>query len=93
MWTDSARLRHERHGNRYATDLTSAAFALIEPFLPPPWLDGRSRKTSVHEVLIAILDVLQGGCPSRACRPRPFQGSIVGGRSIRSSQETAPGGL
>jgi hypothetical protein len=36
VWTDSARRQYERLGGRYATDLTDAEFALMEPFLPPP---------------------------------------------------------
>ena len=36
MWTDSARAKYARPAKRYATDLTDAEFALIEPRLPPP---------------------------------------------------------
>ena len=55
MWTDSAGHQYERQGDRDATDMTDAKFALIEPFLPPPKLGGRSRTTSLREVLHAIL--------------------------------------
>jgi putative transposase len=55
MWTDFARRQYERPGSRYATDLTDAEFALIEPFLPPPKPGGRSRTTRLREVLNAIL--------------------------------------
>jgi transposase len=65
MWTDSARRQYERLGSRYATDLTDAEFALIEPFLPPPRSGGRSRTTSLREVLNAILYVLRSGCQWR----------------------------
>lgn len=34
MWTDSARRQHQRSGARYASDLTDAEFALVEPPLP-----------------------------------------------------------
>ena len=34
MWTDSARRQYQRSGTRYASDLTDAEFALIEPMLP-----------------------------------------------------------
>ena len=67
MWTDSARRQYERLGGRYATDLADAEFALIEPFLPPPRPGGRSRTTSLREVLNAILHVLRTGCPSAVC--------------------------
>lgn len=65
MWTDSARRQYERLGGRYATDLADAEFALIAPFLPPPKRGGRSRTTSLREVLNAILYVLRSGCQWR----------------------------
>lgn len=65
MWTNSARRQYERLGGRYATDLTNAEFALIEPFLPPPRPGGRSRTTRLREVPNAILYVLQSGCQWR----------------------------
>ena len=34
MWTASARHQYRRTGGRYATDVTDAEFALIEPLLP-----------------------------------------------------------
>jgi putative transposase len=72
MWTNSARRQYERLGCRYATDLTDAEFALVEPFLPPPRPGGRCRSTSLREVLNAILYVLRSGCQWRllpACFP------------------------
>jgi transposase len=61
MWTNSARRRYERHGGRRAAHPTDPEFALIEPFLPPPKPPGRSRTTSLREVLNAILCVLRSG--------------------------------
>ena len=43
MWTDSARAKYGRPAKRYATDLTDAEFALVEPRLPPPCRLGRPR--------------------------------------------------
>jgi transposase len=65
MWTDSAGRQYERLGGRYATDLKDSEFVLIEPFLPPPKPGGRSRTTSLREVLNAILYVLRTGCQWR----------------------------
>jgi len=65
MWTDAARRQHERAGRRCATDLTDPEFAVIEPFLPPSRPGGRSRTTSLREVLNAILDVRRSGCQWR----------------------------
>ena len=35
MWTEITGPKYERTGLRYASDLTDAEWALIEPFLPP----------------------------------------------------------
>ena len=34
MWTEITRLKYERVGQRYASDLTHAEWALIEPHMP-----------------------------------------------------------
>ena len=36
MWTEITRPKYERVGLRYASDLTDAEWALIEPYMPPP---------------------------------------------------------
>lgn len=36
MWTPATRRRHSREHLRYASDLTYAERALLEPLLPPP---------------------------------------------------------
>lgn len=58
---------YQRSGARYASDLTDAEFALIEPMLPPAKRGGRRRKTALREVLNAILYLLRTGCPSAVC--------------------------
>jgi len=55
MWTVSACLQYRRSGERYASDVTDAEFALIEPLLPAPKRGGRPRSSSLREVLNAIL--------------------------------------
>ena len=65
MWTDSARRQYQRSGPRYASDLTDAEFALIEPMLPPVKRGGRRRTTALREVLNAILYLLRTGCQWR----------------------------
>lgn len=65
MWTDSARRQYQRSGARYASDLTDAEFALIEPMLPPAKRGGRRRTTALREVLNAILYLLRTGCQWR----------------------------
>ena len=36
MWTKITRPKYERAGQRYASDLTDAEWAVIEPHLPAP---------------------------------------------------------
>jgi hypothetical protein len=33
MWTEISRRKYEREGQRYASDLTDAEWALIEPYM------------------------------------------------------------
>jgi transposase len=61
MWTPSTRRQHSRDGLRYATDLTDAEWALIEPFMPEPNERGRPRAWPLREILNAIFYVLRGG--------------------------------
>ena len=70
MRTDSACLPYQCLGNRYASDLTDAEFALIEPMLPRAKRGGRCRVTGLCEVLNALLYLLRTGCPSARCWPR-----------------------
>jgi putative transposase len=65
MWTASARCQYRRAGDRYASDVTDAEFALIEPLLPAPKRGGRPRTTVLREVVNAILYLLRSGCPWR----------------------------
>jgi len=49
----------------YRTDLSDAQWALIEPLIPPERSGGRSRTTSMREVVCAALYVVKTGCPWR----------------------------
>src|SRR3954469_3823507 len=71
MWTASARHHYRRSGGRYATDVTDAEFARIEPLLPARKRGGRRRTTLLREVLNALLYLLRTGCPWRML-PREF---------------------
>ena len=71
MWTASARHHYRRSGGRYATDVTDAEFARIEPLLPAAKRGGRRRTTLLREVLNALLYLLRTGCPWRML-PREF---------------------
>ena len=61
MWTPTTRRRYSRSGPRYASDLTDAEWALIEPLLPAARRRGRPRSWSWREILDAICYVLRGG--------------------------------
>jgi putative transposase len=71
MWTDSARRQYQRSGPRYASDLTDAEFALIEPLLPRAKRGGRRRTTALRAVVNAILYLLRTGCQWRML-PKEF---------------------
>ena len=55
MWTEITRRKYEREGQRYASDLTDAEWALIEPHMPAVKPLGRPRATELRKVLDAIL--------------------------------------
>lgn len=71
MWTEITRPKYERDGQRYASDLTDAEWALIAPFMPPAKALGRPRTTLLREVVNAILYLLRAGCPWRML-PKDF---------------------
>lgn len=54
-WTETTRPHYERRCPRYASDLTDAEWALIEPLMPAPNRIGRPRKTDLREVVNALL--------------------------------------
>jgi putative transposase len=55
----------------YPTDLTDAQWSLIEPYLPPAPRGCRPRKTSLRDVIDAILYLTRSGCQWRLL-PRDF---------------------
>jgi transposase len=54
-WTEITRRQYRREDQRYASDLTDAEWALIEPSMPPPSRIGRPRETDLRTVVNAIL--------------------------------------
>ena len=70
-WTEITRWQYRREGLRYASDLTDAEWALIEPSLPPPGKIGRPRKVDLRRVVEAILYMASTGCQWRAI-PKEF---------------------
>ena len=62
MWTPDHRRAADRRGLRYASDLSDAEWALVEPLIPPAKRGGRPRDVNLREVLNAIFYVLSTGC-------------------------------
>lgn len=56
-WTELTRRQHAREGDKYASDLTDAEWALLAPMMPPPKKTGRPRTTCLRDVFDAILYV------------------------------------
>ena len=91
MWTEITRLKHERAGQRYASDLTDAEWAVIEPRLPALKPLGQPRGTDLRAIVEAILYMARTGCqwgllpkdfaPFTTCKAT----STIGGTVVCSS--------
>jgi transposase len=65
MWTEITREQYRREGLRYASDMTDAEWAMVEPFMPAvKWL-GRPRKVDLRGVVEGLLYILRTACPWR----------------------------
>jgi transposase len=71
MWTEITRQKYVREEQRYASDLTDAEWALIEPHMPAAKRLGRPRATELRSVLDAILYIARTGCQWRML-PKDF---------------------
>jgi transposase len=67
-WTEVTRPKYRRDGLRYASDTADEEWALIEPHLPPPASRGRTRETSLRDVVNAIHHIAGSGCQWRLLR-------------------------
>jgi transposase len=70
-WTEITRPKYQRDALRYASDTTDEEWALIEPHLPPPAPCGRTRETSLRDVVNSIFYIAQSGCQWRLL-PKDF---------------------
>lgn len=64
-WDETTRTKYERKSARYASDLTDAEWALIEPEMPPQRRMGRPRKWPMREIMNALLYMASTGCQWR----------------------------
>jgi transposase len=71
MWTEITRRKYQREGQRDASDVTDAEWALIEPRMPTVKRLGRPRETELRAVLDAILYIARTGCQGRML-PKDF---------------------
>jgi transposase len=71
MWTEITRRKYEREGQRYASDLTDAEWAVIAPHMPAVKRLGRPRETELRSVVDAILYIARTGCQWRML-PKDF---------------------
>ena len=71
MWTEITRRKYQREGQRYASDVTDAEWALIEPLMPAAKPLGRPREIGLRAVLDAILYIARTGCQWRML-PKDF---------------------
>ena len=62
-WTDENRLRYDRRGQRYPSDLTNEEWVALEPFLPVAKGIGRPRVHRLREVMNGIRYVQRYGVP------------------------------
>jgi Putative transposase of IS4/5 family (DUF4096) len=71
-WTEITRRKYQRDGLRYAGDNADQEWHVIEPHLPPPAHCGRTRETSLRDVVDGIFYIAQTGCQWRL-PPKDFQ--------------------
>ena len=64
-WTELTRRQHDRKGDKYASDMNDAEWALITPSMPPPKTNGRPRTTCLRDVVDALLYIATTGCQWR----------------------------
>jgi transposase len=65
MWTETTRRQYRREDLRYASDMTDAEWALIEPYLPAAKRLGRPRGVALRAVVEALLYLLRTASPWR----------------------------
>lgn len=66
MWTSANRVRYDRSGLRYPSDLTDEEWALIAPLIPPAKRGGGKRSVDLRAVVNGLMYVLSTGCQWRA---------------------------
>jgi transposase len=65
MWTETTRAQHMRDELRFASDLSDAEWAVLQPLLPAASAVGRPPLWPMRDIVNAIFYVLRGGVPWR----------------------------
>ena len=73
-WTKITRAQYLRNGLRYASDMTDAEWALIEPHLPAAKRLGRPRCVPLRAVVEALLYLLRTAAPGIEKKRVPCSG-------------------
>ena len=69
MWTDATRAQYARADLTLPSYLTDAEWAVLEPFFPAPYHEGRPRKWPLRWIVETIEYLLRGGLPWRMLPP------------------------
>jgi len=70
-WTEITRAEHDRAGQRYASDVTDAEWAIVGPFLERPTNVGRPAKHTRRNIWDAVQYLAASGCQWRML-PKDF---------------------
>src|SRR5258708_32420173 len=63
----------------YASDLSDAEWAILEPLIPPAKPGGRPRSVNMRQILNGIFYMLRsGGARRRAARKYPARSKVIG---------------
>jgi putative transposase len=87
MWTETTCEQYRRHGLRYASDMTDAEWAMVEPFMPAVKRLGRSRKVDLRGVVEGLLYILRTACPWRLL-PHDFPNRSTVQRYFRCGKQS-----
>ena len=85
MWTETTREQYRRDGLRYASDMTDAEWAMVEPLMPAVKRLGRPRKVDLRGVVEGLLYILRTACPWRPL-PHDFPNRSTVQRTLPSKR-------
>lgn len=81
MWTNITRAKHAWNGLLHSSDLTDAAWVVLEPLRPSRSALSRPPKWSWHAIMEGVFYILRGGQPWRMM-PRDLPPASTGQRHL-----------